>query len=305
MIDRASIQVVLMQGGASREREVSLQSGKAVGEALNRLGYKVEILDPVPGEWTLPTGTDVVFLALHGTYGEDGQIQSELEELGVSFTGSDARASRLAFDKLATKRLLQESGLRTPDYLVLEDVPTHMPEGWSCPNVLKPRSEGSSVGLYMPQNEAQWRLNLEEALTFGKDVIMEKWIRGREITVGILNGDVLPVVEVKPLQGVYDYHHKYTPGATTYICPAVFESEVMTQITETAMRAFQTLQCRDYARVDMMVDGHGTGWVLEINTLPGMTQTSLLPMAARQAGIEFDALCDQMTQCALRRRGDL
>ncbi len=295
------LHIVVMLGGPSAERGVSLRSGAAVAQALRSRGHHVTELDPQTPNWVLPPTTEVVFLALHGTYGEDGTVQQRLEELAVPYTGCGPEASRVAFDKVLTKKRCVAAGVPTPRYWVLDSSQTPWPVGWDPPVVVKPVRQGSSVGLQFVDRVADWSAALAESFRFDATVLMEERILGRETTVGILEGQPLPVVEVRPKQGAYDFHNKYTLGATEYLCPAPFDPEVTRRIQEAGLGAFRAIGGRDYARVDVMVGPDGTPLVLEVNTLPGMTETSLLPKAAAQAGLDYPALCQRMVDLALRR----
>jgi D-alanine-D-alanine ligase len=261
-------------------------------------------MDPQPGAVSLPEGTDVVFLALHGTYGEDGGVQGELDRLGVPYTGCGAEASRVAFDKAASKACFQRDGVSTPEFELVEAVGADWPEGMKGPLVVKPVSQGSSVGLSIVRERGEWGAALEAALRHDRQALVEVLICGRELTVGILGSEALPVVEIRPRQGGYDYHNKYTPGATEYFCPAELGPGVVERVQAEALRAFQSVGGRDYGRVDVMLDEGGVPWVLEVNTLPGMTETSLLPKAAAVAGIGFVDLCERMLRMALARAGE-
>ncbi|HKX63250.1 MAG TPA: D-alanine--D-alanine ligase [Verrucomicrobiae bacterium] len=294
--------ITVMLGGSSAEREVSLKTGESVARALRSLGHHVHELDPKQGGWTLPDGTNVVFLALHGTYGEDGQVQSELEALGVPYTGCGPEASRIAFDKVRTKERCVQAGVPTARYVVLNSPNAAWPKGWQTPVVLKPVCQGSSVGLQFVDRVADFSAALAEALRFDQQILMEERIQGRETTVGILDGVALPVVEVRPRKGSYDYANKYTAGATEYFCPAPFDQATTERIQQAALGAFRAVGGRDYARVDVMVRATGEPVVLEVNTLPGMTDTSLLPKAALASGIGYAELCQRMIDLALSRR---
>lgn len=291
--------IAVLLGGPSAEREVSLRSGAAMAKALRSLGHVVHEVDPLPGALELPGGTDVAVLALHGTYGEDGTVQAELEQLGVPYTGCGVAASLFAFDKVVTKRRCIAAGVPTADFAVFNSV-AEWPEGWQPPVVLKPTRQGSSVGLQFVDATADFPRALAESLRFGGEVVMEQRIVGRETTVGILDGQALPVVEVRPKQGAYDYANKYTAGRTEYLCPAPFDAATTARIQEAALGAFRSIGGRDYGRVDVMVRADGSPVVLEVNTLPGMTETSLLPKAAAAAGIGFAELCQRMVDLALR-----
>jgi D-alanine-D-alanine ligase len=296
------LNIVVMLGGISAEREVSLRSGAAVAKALRSLGHTVRELDPRTPDWTLPAGTDVVFLALHGTYGEDGTVQRQLDALGVPYTGCDAAASRTAFDKVLTKQSCIEKCVPTAKFLMINSPTASFPNNFLPPLVVKPARQGSSVGLQFVERAADWPAALAESLKFDSEVLVEEKIIGREATVGILDGQPLPVVEVRPKKGSYDYHNKYTPGSTEYFCPADFDAATTQRIQAAALGAFRAVGGRDYARVDVMVRANGSPVVLEINTLPGMTETSLLPKAAAAAGMDFAALCQRMVQLALARK---
>jgi D-alanine-D-alanine ligase len=294
------LNITVMLGGPSAEREVSLRTGAAVARSLRTLGHRVHELDPRQPEWSLPPDTQVVFLALHGTYGEDGTVQRQLDALGVPYTGCDAEASRVAFDKVLTKQKCIAAGVPTPHYAVIETPGAVCPAGWQPPVVLKPVRQGSSVGLQFVENAADWEKCLTEAFRHGSGVLLEEKIAGRETTVSILNGTALPLVEVRPKSGGYNYHNKYTAGATEYLCPAPFDQPATRRIQATALGAFAAIGGRDYARVDVMVRPNGEPLVLEVNTLPGMTELSLLPKAAAAAGIDYAELCQRMVDLALR-----
>jgi len=300
MSDRLHITVML--GGPSAEREVSLQSGAAVVKALRSLGHTVDPLDPRDDSWALAAGTEVVFLALHGTYGEDGTVQRHLEALGLPYTGCDSEASRIAFDKVMTKRRCVQAGVPTARFEVFTSPKATWPAGWQPPVVLKPVRQGSSVGLQFVERVEDWNAALAEALRYDSAVLLEEKILGRETTVGILGGEALPIVEVRPRQGGYDYQNKYTSGRTEYFCPASFDAAATRRIQQAALDAFRAVGGRDYGRVDVIARPGGNPVVLEVNTLPGMTETSLLPKAAAAAGISFPELCQRMIDLAMQRR---
>ena len=297
----SQLNITVMLGGFSAERDVSLKSGTAVATALRSRGHFVSELDPCDDAWVLPAPADVVFLALHGTYGEDGQVQERLEKLGVPYTGCGVAASRLAFDKVLTKQKCLEAGVPTARFMVFDAPLASWPMGWQPPVVLKPVRQGSSVGLQFVERVGEFAPALVESFRHDSQVLMEERIVGRETTVGILEGRALPVVEVRPRQGSYDYRNKYTPGATDYFCPAPFDAGVTQRIQEAGLAAFQAVGGRDYARVDVMVRPDGAPVVLEVNTLPGMTETSLLPKAAAAAGLTYPDLCQRMIDLALAR----
>jgi D-alanine-D-alanine ligase len=291
-----------MLGGPSAEREVSLRSGAAVAKALRSLGHTVHELDPRSPNWVLPAPTEVVFLALHGTYGEDGAVQAELDHLGVPYTGCSAEVSRIAFDKVLTKQSCVAAEVPTARFLVVNSPHIPWPSGWQPPMVVKPVRQGSSVGLQFIDRVEEWPARLAETLKFDAEALVEERIIGRETTVGIIGDQILPIVEVRPKAGSYDYQNKYTSGATDYFCPADFDKQTTARIQSAAFQAFQAVGGGDYARVDVMVRADGSPVVLEVNTLPGMTETSLLPKAAAAAGMDYPALCQRMIDLALARK---
>jgi D-alanine-D-alanine ligase len=295
------LNITVMLGGPSAEREVSLRTGAAVAKALRSLGHQVHELDPRDGNWVLAPGTQVVFLALHGTYGEDGTVQKQLDRLGVVYTGCDAEASRIAFDKVLTKQACLKAGVPTARFLTVASPQAPFPENFLPPLVAKPIRQGSSVGLQFVERVEDWPNALAESLKFDSEVLVEEKIAGRETTVGILDGEALPLVEIRPKAGHYDYRNKYTVGVTEYFCPADFPDAIAKKIQAAALNAFKAVGGRDYARVDVMVRADGSPVVLEVNTLPGMTETSLLPKAAAAAGLDYAALCQRMVDLALRR----
>jgi D-alanine-D-alanine ligase len=296
------LNITVMLGGPSAEREVSLRTGAAVAKALRSLGHDVHELDPHTPEWNLPPKTDVVFLALHGTYGEDGTVQKQLDALGVPYTGCNAEASRIAFDKVLTKQSCLEACVPTAKFTVINSAQAGFPSGLQLPLVVKPARQGSSVGLQFVEKIEQWSAAISESLKFDTEVLVEEKIIGRETTVGILGDKVLPVVEVRPKAGTYDYQNKYTAGATEYFCPADFDAATTRRIQDAAFGAFKAIGGRDYSRVDVMVRADGSPVVLEVNTLPGMTETSLLPKAAAAAGMNYAELCQRMIDLALARK---
>jgi D-alanine-D-alanine ligase len=296
------LNITVMLGGPSAEREVSLRSGAEVAKALRSLGHQVHELDPKTGKWKLPRDTDVVFLALHGTYGEDGTVQRRLEELGATYTGCDPEASRIGFDKILTKERCVAAGVPTARYLIIESPAASWPMGWNPPIVLKPARQGSSVGLQFVERVADWGKALAEAMRHDSKVLMEEKILGRECTVGILGDKPLPLVEVRPKTGIYDYATKYSVGTTDYFCPAPFDEATTARVQAAGLAAFKAIGGRDYSRVDVIVQPSGELVVLEVNTLPGMTETSLLPKAAAAAGIGYAELCQRMVDLALERK---
>jgi D-alanine-D-alanine ligase len=239
---------------------------------------------------------------LHGTYGEDGTVQRQLAQLGVLYTGCDAEASRIAFDKVLTKQKCIAAGVPTAKFAVVNSEKAPLPENLRLPLVVKPVRQGSSVGLQFVERAEDWQNALAEALKFDSEVLIEEKIVGRETTVGILDGVALPVLEICPKAGGFDYRNKYTAGCTEYFCPADFDATTTKRIQAAALGAFHAIGGCDYARVDVMVRANGEPVVLEVNTLPGMTETSLLPKAAAAAGISYEELCQRMIDLALKRK---
>lgn len=285
--------ITVLQGGPSTEREVSLRSGAAVAQALREAGYAVTPVTIEGTEVNLPAGTELVFVCLHGTFGEDGQLQRILSQSGVPFTGSSEEASRAAFDKVVSKAVFIENGLPTPQSQLIarvEDLTLPLPV------VVKPPCQGSSVGVTPVFEIAQLSAALAEALKYGDRALVEMWITGHELTVGILDGEALPVVEIRPKHGFYDYENKYTAGATEYLCPAPMSAEDAKRVQSVALRAHEALGCGVYSRVDLMLSDDEQPYLLEINTVPGMTATSLLPKAAKAAGMTFPQLCSRIAE---------
>jgi len=289
--------VAVLMGGPSSEREVSLRSGRAIASALSCRGYEVIAIDVTRPALDFPLDVDAVFLALHGTFGEDGEVQQLLRERGLPYTGSGPEASRLAFNKVETKICCEHAGISTPAYEILEpDQARTLP----LPVVVKPIREGSSVGIHRVFEEAAWEAALADACRYNNQALVETFIPGRELTVGIVGDETLPVIEIRAPDGYYDYAAKYTQGVTEYLVPAPLSDEATRQCQAMARRAFEAVGCCGLGRVDFRKDDQGPIYLLEINTIPGFTETSLLPKAARVAGMEFPDLCERilsMAQC--------
>lgn len=307
-MNKARGRIGVLMGGPSAEREVSLRSGKAILEALLSEGY-----DAKPVELGMPTkeglkslDIDVAFIALHGTFGEDGQIQAMLEELNIPYTGSKVRASRLGMDKVASRRLFQKEKLFVPRYEVLTSPsPFPLPKGERIKErgigdqiVVKPSAQGSSVGVTIVENNEDLEEAIDKAFGFGDAVILEEFIEGKEITVGILDDRPLPVIQLVPKRRFYDEVAKYTSGMTEYLVPAPISKAESDMAQDAGVRAHKCLGCASFSRVDMILSKDGRIVVLEVNTIPGMTQLSLLPKAAKAAGIEFAELCERMLRSA-------
>ena len=304
--------VGVVMGGSSAEREVSLNSGRAVAQALEDAGHDVMRVElgPDSDAWQKLRGAklDVAFLALHGRLGEDGCVQGMLELLGVPYTGSGVLASALAMDKLKSKELFRLHNVPTPPYYVV-DSSEHLDDlgevhgGFGFPVVVKPRREGSSVGIGKASSMAELKDAIERAREFDDSILVERFIAGREIAVGILDGRVLGAIEIAPRSGLYDFEAKYTPGMTDYYMPARLPPTRYRGILNLAERAAQALDTSAAVRVDLLVTEGQNEYVLEVNTLPGMTPTSLLPKIAAAAGFDFPALCEAILERAKLHTG--
>ncbi len=281
--------IAVLMGGVSAEREVSLRSGAAVLEGLRRGGYDVVGVDVTERVLKLPAGIDAVFPALHGEFGEDGGVQALLEAAGVPYAGSGPAASRDAFDKVRTKQILGEHGIATAGYELLA---TGRSRTRPLPVVVKPACQGSSIGVHRVFHETEWEPAVREALTYGPPVLVEDYIEGRELTVGIVGRRVLPVVEIVAPGAWYSFGAKYRDGHTEYRVPAPVTDADARRCSEAALATFDALGCRGFGRVDFRMTAVGEPYVLELNSLPGFTETSLLPKAAAAAGLSFVQLCD-------------
>ena len=302
----------VLMGGPSTEREISLESGKAVYESLNHAGLNVAALDiKTDGKeenihLIKSQKIDLAFIALHGRFGEDGQIQEILDTLKVPYTGSGALASRLAMDKIASRKIFEASGLAVPRYKT-EDrlsynanwITRH--NDFTLPLVVKPATHGSSIGLSVVDREGYLDKSVDLAFSFDERIIIEEYIRGREVTVGILDELALPVIEIIPKKRFFDYEAKYQAGMADYVVPAELEDEIAQNIQEAALSAHKLLGCYGCSRVDMILSSDNIPFVLEVNTIPGLTVTSLLPKAAKVAGIDFLELCIKLIRLAYEK----
>ncbi len=306
--------VLVLMGGTSEEREVSLKSGKAVYEGLKDAGYEVEALDFTPEtiHRIREYSPDVVFITLHGKNGEDGTVQGYLELLGIPYTGSGVLASAVCMNKVITKKLLSYEGLPTADFQVIKkrgfnrDLfnPDLLMEDFGLPLVVKPATQGSSVGTSIVRKRKNIVPALELALSLDEEILVEKFIAGTELTVTVLGKDnlkTLPVIEIVPKNEYYDYESKYMPGMSDHLIPARISEEERERVEEISCKAYDAVGCRGYARIDLILDRGGNPYILEINTLPGMTGTSLVPDAARAAGIKFPELLDLFVKMALEK----
>ena len=302
----AGQKVVVLCGGPSAEREVSLRSGAAVGKALRALDADVALMDVgTDGTLHLADGVDVVFNALHGTFGEDGTVQQLLEERGVPYTGEGVAGSRLAFDKIASKRRFIGRGVPTAAYITARREDAGLPS-FGLLSVIKVPCQGSSVGIYIVKTAAEMEAAMAAAFAQTGEVLIEEFVEGRELPVGILGEQPLPVIEIRPKGGFYSYENKYTwtnrGGAAEHECPAALDPAVTSLIQETALAAHRALDLEVYSRVDVILDRQGRPYVLEVNTIPGMTETSLLPEAAAAAGLSMPKLCEKIVELSLEKR---
>ena len=288
-------------GGLSPEREVSIVTGNSILEALNRKGLTALPIhvDHNIGETLKSNPIDLAFLALHGTFGEDGCIQGLLEYFKIPYTGSGVMGSALAYDKLKSKEILKFHGIPTADYEVFYKNQKKS-RRLDLPVVAKPINQGSSLGVTIVRDEDQWESALETAFSYSNEVIVEKFIDGKLLAIGMNGMTPMPIVHIRPKSGFYDYEAKYTSGKTEYICPADLEENEADRCRQTAQQVFQVLRGRGFPRVDIILDGDGVPQVLEMNTIPGMTPTSLLPMAPREMGLEFDELVIEILKTAQR-----
>jgi D-alanine-D-alanine ligase len=243
----------------------------------------------------VPPGVEAVFIALHGEFGEDGQIQALLNKKGVPYTGSGVEASRASFDKVISKELCAKAGIPMPEYEILGK---GAKRSLSLPVVVKPACQGSSIGVHRVMSESDWSASVNDSLSYDKQVIVERYIPGRELTVGVVGHEALPVVEIVAPDGWYDYKAKYTKGASQYRVPAPLEEKTSRRCQELSVKVFDALGCRGMGRVDFRLSPEGDLYFLELNNIPGFTETSLLPKAAAQAGMSFSSLCDRIMKMA-------
>lgn len=290
--------IAVLMGGDSAERQISLRTGAAVLKALHSRGYDAYAIDTAqdPAGQLLETGAEVAFIALHGRHGEDGTMQGLLEILRIPYTGSGVLASSLAMDKVATKKILLYHGQPTPEFSVFrrgQDVSGVSSASPFEPLIVKPAREGSTIGIVKVSSPAELPEAVETALKHDDCLLIERFIQGREVTVGVLDGEALPVLEIVPKSGMYDYHAKYTAGQTDYLLPAPLDEALSHQIQRSAEAVCNAIGCQGAARVDYMVCEQEF-YCLEVNTIPGMTETSLLPKAAGFVGIDFEELVERI-----------
>jgi len=301
-----NLKIAVAMGGPGSEHDVSMASGKGVLQALLEAGCDAVELVVTEHAIAVPEGVDVVFNTIHGTYGEDGEMQSQLEKLGVAYTGAGSANSKVAFDKVLSKEKFIEAGVPTPASEIVDVTHGFIMPKMGLPYVVKPPREGSSVGVHICRTEEEAESAMRDAVKFSNDVLIEQLIEGPELTVGVLDGEVLPIVHIVPRSGVYDMSSKYSwmseDGATKtdYYCPADLSPEVTKAVQEAALKAHNALGVEVYSRVDVLLDSDGAPYVLEANTIPGMTATSLLPKAAAEAGYPFAELCMKIVDISMK-----
>lgn len=305
-IDLKNKKIAVLMGGPGNERKVSLASGAGVAKALRSLGADVSEVDVAGPDFVVPAGTEIGFNVIHGTFGEDGQIQRILESRGILYTGERVAGSELAIDKIATKKRFKERGVPTPGWEILRDGanPT-LP----LPYVVKAPKEGSSVGVFIVRDAAKIPETLRDAWKYDDELLIEQYVAGRELTVGILGEQALPIIEIRPKNAgeFYDFANKYNflnpqAAGADHFCPAALSEAITKEVQEVALAAKRALDLEVYSRVDVLLDADDRPFVLEINTIPGMTPVSLLPEAAAAAGISYAELCARVIELSLARR---
>jgi D-alanine-D-alanine ligase len=301
-----SKKIAVLMGGPGSEREVSLASGKAVLKALSGLGLDATGVDVTGHSIALPAGTDLAFNVIHGTFGEDGELQAQLEALGIPYTGAGVESSRRAFDKNLAKAAFTAAGVPTPKAEILDVSKGPQLPSFPAPFVVKAPRQGSSVGVHIIKDPAKAGAAIEDAAQYGDDILVEEFVEGMELTVAILNDQALPIVHIIPPEGEYDFSSKYPwlsgGKGSQYACPADLNGESTRAVQQAALAAHRSLGIEIYSRVDVLLDKHGRPFVLEANTIPGMTETSLLPKAAAAAGIPFAQLCLTIAELSYQLR---
>jgi D-alanine-D-alanine ligase len=305
------LKIAVLMGAVGSERQVSLVSGKCIADALRKIA-NLEIIehDFLPDKpWILDDSSiDVFFLAFHGEFGEGGDMQEICERKKLLFTGCNSKSSRLAFDKMACKKILEKANIPTPRAVEIRnrrqfaDIEPQL-ETMGKKFVIKPIRQGSSVGIQIADGSDKAKIAAEECFDQFGDCMLEEFIAGREITVGILENRTLPIIEIKTVHQFYDYDAKYNDDNTQYLFDTISGAEILYRINDTALKSFKALGCRDFSRVDMILSDDGTPYVIEINTIPGFTAHSLLPKAAAKAGMDMTKLCLRIIQAALNRKG--
>jgi D-alanine-D-alanine ligase len=298
--------IAVLMGGPGSEREVSLATARGVSNALRSLGAEVLEVDVRDENFRLPNDVDLAFIAIHGTFGEDGQIQKILEDRGVAYTGEGVKESRLAFDKIQSKEKFREQKVRTPEW---EIIGVHRRPRLQLPVVVKAPRQGSTVGVCIVKKMDELEPAIAEAAKYDRQLLVEKFVAGRELTIGILGDQALPILEIIPKGGFYDFTNKYpflnpqAGGGAQHVCPARIDPDKTKEIQELALRAYHALGLQVYSRVDVILSETSQPFVLEINTIPGMTEASLLPEAAAAAGISYVDLCARIIALSRARTG--
>ncbi|MBN3040618.1 MAG: D-alanine--D-alanine ligase [Candidatus Omnitrophica bacterium] len=305
-MDLKDLKIGVLGGGISGEREISLISSECVCKALSSLSLSFSFIDITTtdqhslSKQLISAGIDLAFIALHGEFGEDGKIQNILEDLGLIYNGSGVNASRLAMDKILTKKIFFDNGIETPDFRICSDK-RFLPGDLSLPIVIKPSNSGSSLGVSVVEQESFLPLAAEKAFEFSEKIILEEYIPGRELTVGILNEEPLGVVEILPKTGYYDFAAKYSDGQCDFIAPAALDPGTYRRCQQLSLSAHKVLGCRDFSRVDLRLASDNTPFVLEVNSIPGLTSHSLLPLTAKVMGLSFPDLVLKMIIPAYQR----
>ena len=303
--------VGVLMGGISSERDISLKSGQAIFNALEEEGVDVVAIDISSTESNIikeelkSHGLDAAVIALHGQLGEDGGIQRILDELEILYAGCGVQASQVCFNKGTAQKLLKKGDISIPSFKIVkqgDDVDMYTADELFIPVVIKPVSEGSSIGVSIVKEKNGFQSALDLAWTYSDEVLIETFIAGREFTVGILGDEALPVIEIKPANEYFDFEAKYKKGMTDYVVPAVIDEAIAQKMKETALAVHQLLGCEDLSRVDFILDKNDVAYVLEINTVPGFTETSLLPKAAKKVGISFNQLCCLLLERAYAKK---
>ena len=297
--------IAVLMGGPGSERDVSLATGRGVSKALRSLDVEVIDVDVRDENFRLPKDVGLAFITIHGTFGEDGQLQKILDDRGIPYTGDGVEESRIAFDKILTKEKFRERNVVTPEWEVVDagrrpKIPV--------PLVVKPARQGSTVGVVIVKNESEVDSAMKEAAKYDRKLLVEKFVSGRELTIGILGDQALPILEIIPKGGFYDFNNKYpflnpqAGGAAEHVCPAKIDPDKAKKIQELALQAFRALGLVVYGRVDVLLTDAGEPFVLEVNTIPGMTEASLLPEGAAAAGINYVDLCLRIIELSRARR---
>ncbi len=296
------LKIGVIAGGISSEREISLITGKSINQSLLRSGYDTVYIDLKNNFYSKLKEINLAFLALHGRYGEDGTVQGLLELMKIPYTGSGVMASAVAINKILSKKIMEHEDILTPGYIELDfnsssdfkDLNLLISRKFIYPVVVKPNREGSTIGVSIVKNKRSLGSAVKDALKYDSKILIEEYINGRELTVSIIGREpvALPIVEIKPKGGFYDYKSKYTKDMTEYIVPAKIDKKVSENVLETAVKFHKVLECSGISRVDFILDGGNNAYAIELNSMPGMTATSLVPKAAKAAGIDFDLLVE-------------